>query len=93
MNIMSGRPNGYWMLVRTYFAQNRIYTVTLYVDWTYTIRYRNGGYAQVMVKSMISRNDGTTQLILQNRSYEGGDVLDTYKCYNGDIEIDFLLYI
>lgn len=90
---MSGVPNGYWVNVRKYFAQNRIYTVTLYVDWTYDIRYRNGGYAQVMVKSMMSRNNGVTQLVLSSRRYEGGDIIDTYKCYNGNIEVDFLLYI
>ena len=89
---MSGRPSGYWVNVRKYFAQGRIYSITLYVDQTYEVRYRTGGYVQVMVKSLMSRNYNVTYLNKIGSRTEGSDTIDTYKCYNGNIEVDFLTY-
>lgn len=90
---MSGHPRGYWCSVRTYFAQNRIYAVNMTHGITYQVRYRNTGYVQIMIKSMLARNYDIVQLVLTNRRTEGNDIIDTYTCYNGDIEVDFLIFI
>lgn len=90
---MSGRPKGYWYNVRKYFAQNRLYNITLGNGNFYDVRVRQGSYVQVSIKSMLSyENEGIVRLD-RNSWNEGNDFITRYTCRDGIIEVDFLVYI
>lgn len=97
MNTKSGLPNGYWVIVRKYFAYTRMYNMTLQHEQTVDIRCRNGAYVFYNIRSIISKmynkSIGIAQFALTNQRREGNDVIYTFKAFWGIFEVDFLIYI
>lgn len=97
LSTKNGRPNGYWVSVRKYFAHTRMYNITLQHEQTIDVRCRNGAYVYYNIRSIISKmfnnNIGVAQFILTNQRIEGNETIYTYKAYFGVFEVDFLIYI